>query len=160
MIYVLDTSTISQVYRSYYRDRFPSFWGLFDALVQEGRARSVSEVEAELSRRYGLEAAIRDLKRLQPGFFALPTPEEQQFIGRIFAIPHFQQLINAKAIAEGTPVADPYLIAKAGASLEDCALVTEEKSSPNAARIPNVCEHFGMDCISLEDLMQREGWQF
>ena len=114
MIYVLDTSTISQVYRSYYRDRFPSFWGLFDALVQEGRARSVSEVEAELSRRYGLEAAIRDLKRLQPGFFALPTPEEQQFIGSIFAIPHFQQLINAKAIAEGTPVADPYLIAKGG----------------------------------------------
>ncbi len=39
-------------------------------------------------------------------------------------------------------------------------VVTEEVRRPNAARIPNVCDHFGIGCINLEQLMEREGWQF
>ena len=47
--YSLDTSTLSQIYRSLYKDRFPSFWVRFNELISSGRASSVSEVEAELS---------------------------------------------------------------------------------------------------------------
>ena len=159
MAYALDTNSISQIYRFYYKDRFPSFWERFDDLVLTGRAGSVSEVEAELTRRTGLETAVQDLKRLNPNLFGLPSPEEQQFIGQIFAIPHFNGLISAKARAKGTPVADPFLIAKVGSGFAS-TVVTEEIFRPNAVSIPNVCAHFGVDCINLQQLMEREGWRF
>ena len=159
MDYALDTNTLSQIYRFYYQDRFPSFRDQFNALVRAGRAVSVSEVEAEFSRRSGLNAAVTDLKRLNPNFFTLPSPEEQQFISRIFAVRQFSGLISAKAMTKGTPVADPFIIAKVGAG-SALFVVTEEMFRPNAIRIPNVCAHFGIDCINLQQLMEREGWRF
>ncbi len=39
-------------------------------------------------------------------------------------------------------------------------VVTEETFRPNAAKIPNVCQHFGIECINLRQLMEREGWRF
>ena len=159
MEYVLDTNTISQMYRFYYRDRFPSFWMMFNDLIHAGRASSVSEVADELSRRSGLDVAIQDLKRLNSNFFTLPTHEEQLFIAQIFTVPHFHGLISAKARAKGPPVVDPYIIAKAGTSLGLC-VVTEEILRPNAAAIPNVCQHFNVDSINLQQLMEYEGWQF
>ncbi len=62
MDYSLDTNTISQIYRFYYRDGFPSFWERFNNLVSTGLVGSVSEVEAELTRRSGLEVAVQDLR--------------------------------------------------------------------------------------------------
>ena len=156
--YSLDTNTLSQIYRFYYKDRFPSFWVRFNSLVSSARASSVSEVETELRGPIGLSSAVQELKRLNHDFFSAPSSGEQDFVAQIFRVPHFLNLISAKAIAKGTPVADPFVIAKA-ASMGMC-VVTEEVRRPNAARIPNVCDHFGVDCINLEQLMQREGWQF
>ena len=157
--YSLDSNTLSQIYRFYYQDRFPSFWSRFHALISAGRASSVSEVEAELTRRLGLVAAVQELKQLNQDFFSLPSTQEQGFITRIFGVPHFHNLLSAKAIAKGDPVADPFLIAKAGASMGVC-VVTEETRRPNAVRIPNVCDCFGIECINLQQMMEREGWQF
>ena len=157
--YSIDTNTISQIYRFYYKDRFPSFWSRFNDLVRTGRAGSVSEVEAELLRRAGLDSAVRELKQLNHAFFTIPTNEEQAFVSQIFGIPQFRGLISAKAITKGDPVADPFLIAKAGASM-GMRVVTEETRRPNAVRIPNVCDHFNIECINLQQLMEREGWQF
>ncbi len=156
--YSLDTSTLSQIYRSLYKDRFPSFWVRFNELISSGRASSVSEVEAELSGVSGLLAAVQELKLLNPDFFSLPSSEEQDFVAEIFNVPHFLNLISAKAMAKGTPVADPFVIAKAGPT--GMCVVTEEARRPNAARIPNVCDHFGIECINLQELMEREGWRF
>ena len=30
----------------------------------------------------------------------------------------------------------------------------------NAAKIPNVCEHFGVHCTNVEGFMERESWTF
>lgn len=160
MDYALDSNTLSQIYRFYYKDTFPGFWDRFHELVSSGRAGSVSEVEAEMLRFWGLDTAVRELKGLLTGFFATPSHEEQEFVARIFGVPHFRNLLNVKAIEKGTPVADPFLIAKAGVSEGKMSVVTEEAFSPNAAKIPNVCEHFEIECISLQQLMEREGWRF
>ena len=90
-------------------------------------------------------------------FFA-PSAEELQFVNEIFAVAHFQQLIEMQKILSGRPVADPFVIAKA--KVEHGIVVTEESYKENAAKIPNVCEHFGIECINLEDFMQKENWQF
>ena len=110
MIYILDTNTISQIYR--YRESFPSFWVKFDALVQDGNSMLVREVERELDRYGPTQRAVTELKQLKPGFFAMPAPEEQQVIREIFAIPHFRSMINTRNTLSGNPVADPFLVAK------------------------------------------------
>ena len=32
--------------------------------------------------------------------------------------------------------------------------------TPNAAKIPNVCAHFKIPCIDLEEFMHQQGWAF
>ncbi|MEE8526835.1 MAG: DUF4411 family protein [Thermoanaerobaculia bacterium] len=63
-----------------------------------------------------------------------------------------------KARLLGKPVADPFLIA--AAKVLDGCVVTEESFPPNAARIPNVCEHFGIDWTNFEGFLERNGWTF
>ena len=87
-----------------------------------------------------------------------PSVEEMQFVGQIFIVPHFRTLIRKRETLVGTPVADPFLIAKA--KVDNRLLVTQETLKPNAAKIPNVCEHFGVAYTNLEGFMEREGWQF
>lgn len=50
------------------------------------------------------------------------------------------------------------LVAAAGA--RGGCVVTEEANTQNAAKIPNVCEHFGVDCTNVEGFMERESWTF
>jgi hypothetical protein len=56
------------------------------------------------------------------------------------------------------PVADPFVIACA--KIRGGTVVTEERLKPNAARIPNICQHFGIPCTNLEGFMQLMGWNF
>lgn len=59
---------------------------------------------------------------------------------------------------EGKYSADSFVIARA--KIVGSTAMTQEKRSPKAARIPNICEHFGIDCIDLEGFMQRQNWVF
>lgn len=159
MDYALDTNSISQVYRFYYPGIFPSLWEKFYDLVRSGRASSVAEVAAELAARPELGPAVRDLQRVNTNFFSEPTASERQFIARIFAVPHFRDLISRQTRLKATLAADPYLIAKVGVEPGLC-VVTEEVFRPNASGIPNVCLYFNVPCINLRQLMEREGWRF
>lgn len=160
MIYVLDSNTISQLYKAFYRDRFPTLWNHFHSLVREGRICSVSEVEAELNNRDDIQWAVRELKDLNPQFFSVPTEAEQNFLSQVLAVPNLRNAIPSKSTKTGAPVADPFLVAKAGASLVECTVVTEETPSPNSAKVPNICDHFQIKRTNLQGLMQQEQWQF
>ena len=73
-------------------------------------------------------------------------------------IPHFQSMVGQAAQLRGTPVADPWIIAQAK-TLEGCVVTEEAKNKPNAAKIPNVCSRFGIDCISVQELLKRQDWR-
>jgi len=94
------------------------------------------------------------------GFFHMPNSEgdEFRFVAQIFTVTHFHTLVRKQEQLQGKPVADPFVIAKAKV-LHGC-VVTEEVKKPHASRIPNVCEHFGIDCLNLEGFMVRENWTF
>ena len=81
-----------------------------------------------------------------------------QIVSDIFQITHFQTLIRKQARLQGKPVADPFVIAKAKVS--GGYVVTTEKHKKNAAQLPNVCDHFGVEPMSLEDFMEKERWSF
>jgi len=156
MIYVLDSSSF-RVCGHYFPSRFPTFWDEFNALVQDGGIISVREVRKELDH-IAHRQHLRDWIDRNKAIFLLAGPQETQFVAQIFAVQHFQQLIGARQRLAGSPVADPFIIASA--HVRDACVVTEESFKPNAARIPNVCDHFGIDCISIEEMMERENWSF
>lgn len=156
MIYVFDSSPLIDLFRYYYPDRFPSLWENFDALVIQQRIISVREVRLELEG-YGdrLSYWVNDHRDL----FITPTAAELNFVAEIFKKTHFQALVRKKEQLQGKPVADPFVIANARVLEEGC-VVTQELKKPKAARIPNVCDHFGIPCMNLEAFMEKEEWRF
>ena len=156
MAYVFDTSSFS-VLGNYYPERFPSFWEKFDQAVTAGTIISVREVRRELDF-YIPYPHLSDWVKDHGDIFLPPSPAETRFVSEIFSVPHFLTLVNQKSLLEGRPCADPFIIAKAEV-INGC-VVTEEKLAPNASKIPNVCDHFGVDCTNLQGFMEREHWMF
>ncbi len=156
-LYIFDTNTLSQLFRFYYRNNFPSLWKKFDQLVLDGRILSTREVMRELGEGKKAELAYQwalDHKHVFPD----PGIDEVRFVSRIFGIRHFQQNLQSKKGKPRKQVADPFVIAQAKRT--GGTVVTEESKPPNGARIPNICEHFEITCINLQQLMDREGWEF
>ena len=65
---------------------------------------------------------------------------------------------RAKKLLRGGRVADPFAIARA--ACENRIVVTTELMKPNAVKIPNICAHFGVGCMSLAEFMDAENWTF
>ena len=156
MIYVFDNASLSSL-KHYYRDVFKSVWIGLDGLVASGNIISTREVWNELQRGAPHPHTHPWFKANQH-IFAVPQADELRFVGQIFAVPHFRALIGTKQQLNGTPVADPFVIALAYA--KKGTVVTEEVLKPNAAKIPNVCDHFKIPCINLEQFMQGQSWSF
>lgn len=66
--------------------------------------------------------------------------------------------IEQQKLLKGGKNADPFVIAKA--AIDGRAVVTMEQLRPNAVKIPNICQYFGVKCLSLDEFMEEEGWQF
>jgi hypothetical protein len=155
MIYVFDTSSFIRL-NSYYPDIFPGFWQQFNETVAAGEIVSTREVLRELERED--PDHVFAWAKQNTSIFTTPTSAETAFVSRILAVPHFQQLIGTKARLIGTPVADPFVIASAGVC--GGTVVTQERRKPNSAKIPTVCDHFGIESVNLEDFMRKIGWTF
>ena len=156
MAYVFDTNSF-RVIGNYYPNQFPTFWRLFNQAVAVGTIISVREVRRELDIQ-AHHTHLFDWVRDHGAIFSSPEPVELLFVNRIFSIRHFQTLVSQKSVLNGLPCADPFIIARA--EIISGCVVTEEKGRKNAARIPNVCEEFGVDCTDLQGFMEREGWTF
>ncbi len=155
MAYVFDTNSF-RVLGNYYPDQFPTFWRQFNQAVIDGKITSVREAHRELESQ--VQPPLLDWVKDHKSIFTSPTTTETRFITDIFSIKHFQTLVSVQSRLEGHPCADPFIIAKAE-FIEGC-VVTEETLKPNAAKIPNVCERFEIDCTNLQGFMEREGWTF
>ncbi len=156
MIYIFDSGPLIWMFRYYYPDRFPSLWEQFNELIAKERIISVKEVSRELGGQDDpLAYWVKDNKQI----FKEPTQNEMIFIRNIFQVSHFQGLVRKQEHLQGKPVADPFVIAKAN-SVQDGCVVTTEKYKENAPKIPNVCKHFNILCITLEQFMKQENWKF
>ena len=156
MTFVIDTNSLA-VLKNYYPTTFASLWQEIDGLVARGELVSVEEVYNESQRRLDSTHLSEWVERNR-SIFAPPTAEEMAFVAEIFQVPHFQQLVSEDALLRGGFVADPWLIARA--RLLGGCVITEEKHKPNAAKIPNVCEHFGTSFCNIQALMERKGWRY
>lgn len=156
MVYVFDTSSFI-VIGHYYPEQFPSFWDKFNQAVNLEKIISVREVFRELDQEASIDHLSNWVERHR-SIFETPNAAATQFVSTIFSVPHFQALVSEKSRLAGRPCADPFIIA--WAKVIGGCVVTEEKERPNAPKIPNVCQHFGVDCTNLQGFMEREGWTF
>jgi len=156
MNYVFDNSPLSVLFKNYFRERFPTLWERFDTLVADGRLLCTREVLREIQD--GAVPRLREWAADNGALFPTPTAAEATFVTKIYSVRHFQQNIERQKILRGGRNADPFVIARAAA--KHYAVVTTERLKPNAAKIPNICDHFGIECLSLEQFMEREDWTF
>lgn len=156
MVYIIDTSSFI-VLGHYFPERFPSFWEKFNSFVANHQIISTREVYNELDNEIS-KKHLMDWVNVNKSIFLTPCSEETSFVSEIFKIPHFHQLIKQKQMLTNGPAADPFVIALA--KVQDACVVTEESNKKNSAKIPTVCEYFGITCINLESLMERESWSF
>lgn len=156
MTFVIDTNSLS-VLKNYYPATFASLWQELDQLVVSGELVSVEEA-------YNESIHLIDSVHMQEwigqnkSIFSPPTQDEMAAVAEIFEVAHFRQLVREDVLLRGGFVADPWLIARA--RVVGGCVVTEEKKKPNAAKIPNVCEHFGTDYCNIEGLFERKGWRY
>ena len=155
MVYVLDTSFIIQLHENYYRENFVTLWKLFDEMLASGKFTSTREVRRELEDQSDIAT---EWAEANSALFATPNAEEGRFVAGIYAVKHFQQNIELKKILKGGKNADPFVIARA-AVLKGTVLTMEQLKS-NAAKIPNICDYFKMQCMDLRRFMAAEGWSF
>jgi hypothetical protein len=157
MKYVFDSDVFINMFKYYYPKRFPSFWKRFHEYIDDGLICSVREVKNEIKNNDD-ELAMWTNKN--SSIFYIPKNAELLFITEMFKVKngHFQQVISKRSQFKGAPVADPFVIAKA--KVESLCVVTAEKYKENSAKIPNICEHFKIDCTDLEGFLEREDWIF
>jgi hypothetical protein len=156
MKYIFDTGPLIDLFRHYYPKRFPSLWVMFHALVSEGKIISVKEVYNEIVVKE--DALANWAKDQKDKFFSPSTVEELKFVTEIFKVQHFQVMVSKQKRLKGGSVADPFVIARA--KIQECQVVTTESFKDKAAGVPNVCKHFSIPCINLEEFMKQEGWTF
>lgn len=154
--YILDTNSF-RVFSNYYPDNFPTFWDNIESLVDSGHLISCLEVSKELEKQ-NTSVHLSSWIQAHSGIFEMPSEDEMGFVARIFRVPHFRQLIGVKQQLRGLPVADPFLVAR-GAIINGC-VVTEENMKPHAAKIPNVCKHFGVRSTNAHGFLSEVGWSF
>ena len=90
--------------------------------------------------------------------FLKPDSAETVFVAGIFRVPHFLTLVGETQRLQGSTVADPFIIACA--KVREGCVVIGEAHRPHAAKIPNVCQHFGVDCTNVEGFLDRLDWHF
>jgi hypothetical protein len=150
--YVIDTGPIIDL-KDYYSDIFVTLWDNIDKLIRQGDIISTSEVYRELQKRDDDAKAIADKYKV---IFKKPSLEEQRYVKEILR--NHKELIKFKNITSGLPVADPFVIALA--ICNGSILITSELYKAYSHNIPNICQEYNVDCISLKEFFQKEGWKF
>lgn len=113
-IFVFDSGPLIDLFRHYYRARFPTLWRRFDRLVEDGRVTSTREVRNELRGRASLRERRRKADRLaewcdeHASLFPKPSVEELAVVREILEVPHHRALISRQKSLHGGPVADPF----------------------------------------------------
>jgi len=150
--YLLDSNTYIQAKNQYYgMDFCPGYWDFLDAKFASGEVCSIEFIGRELKEG---NDALAEWTKSRPGHFIKHNDEETQAvyteIVNFVITQDFGLAYRDAFLAKG----DPWLIAKA--STLGAVLVTHEATVSPATKkvkIPNICQKFGVRCISTFDLL-------
>ena len=150
--YVIDTSALVDLWRRRYPpDVFPTLWDRIEKMISAGHLVAPREVLSELQRQRD------ELSRWAGKQKCFQALDEEQ-IGHVKDImAKFPTLIDPK---KTIPDADPFVIAL-GLSKGWKVITTEDPGGNSLKkRIPDVCAHYGIGCLSLLEFFRENGWNF
>jgi hypothetical protein len=165
--FLIDTNTFITPFKEYYPFDFaPSFWRFLGENILNGNISVLSKVYDEVAK------GTDDLSKWISGLGLTVVDHNNSVIFSKYQevltyIQESRQLYNDKALAEWADSnrADGWLVASAMAF--DLEIVTFER--PNGAlgtnitghpKIPDVAAYFGVNCMSLYDMLRILGFKF
>jgi len=166
-VYLMDSDTFIAPYRTYYPFDFaPSFWEFLGNNILNGNIAVLKKVYDEVSK--GADELSVWIKSL--GLMTVDHRKPNVISKYQDVLAHIQTsttLYNTKALTEWSDSnrADAWLVAVAMA--HDYKIVTFER--PNGSlgtnitshpKIPDVATNFGVECISLYEMMRDLGFKF
>jgi len=148
IVYVVDTCVMRELMFHIRRSVFPDIWEKFEFMIASSHVIFARESIKELELQFSYNGEAMMWLKAHRNYFLPPSNEEAMIVSQIYSVRNFQNNVALKSILEGRPVADAFIVAKAKAL--GATVVTREKFTTNAARIPNICEYLDVDYIDDE----------
>lgn len=148
-LYAIDTCSLATLQRTYPEWGSPLYWSTLDRLMRVRRLQSVEDVLFELTHQ---DSEIARWATARRGSF-VPLSQDVQQAARAILI-EMPALLD---LSTGKSSADVFLVAFA--SVHHATVVTEEVAvgpGSKKIKIPNACSVLGLECISLQGLVDRE----
>lgn len=168
-LYVIDTSFLIEVHKRYPQKMLPGVWNDIEKLIQVGRIVAPECVKNEINRQDDL---LKEWVNRYSKMFEIIGTELWAETGVV--VNTFTR--TAHALSQNPDHADPFVIGlamKLGKQSRfvphTIVVVAEEKSklAGNPAlhdneieKIPDVCQKFGIPCITHLEMFKREGFRF
>ena len=151
--YCIDTSSLLVWFVDTYPPAiFPGLQTRIEELIAAGRLRSPKAVQDEIKPGDDCHAWCK----AQTDLFVEESAVVQQVVRGLMA-----RHQNAAKPHKGINGADPFVIAMAKSTGPSCAVVADEHpGSQENRKIPFVCNAESVPCITFQQLMLAEGWQF
>jgi hypothetical protein len=140
---------------------FESVWKKLDGLVREGRVGAPAIVLKELEYQ---DDEVTAWAKERPDLFFDESSYQIEKVKDILS--NFNGLIRA---AYGREQADPFVIAMAherkyGPQKDlfqhEVCVVTQEQLHGKREKIPLVCKYYGLNYLSVVDMIKNENWKF
>lgn len=154
--YCLDTNVFVEPWNKYFRfERCPDYWEIIDNLGKQNIVFCPDQVKREIDK---VDDGLKEWLGRRPYFVREETGAVQQHIREVL-----KTFPNIISVGANRSMADPWVIAHAMA--EDATVVSKEytinrnQNSPRV-KIPDVCGHFKIRCISDFEFIDEIGIKF
>lgn len=158
-MYLLDANTYIQAKNFYYgMDICPAYWDFLDATFLSGDVCSIHQVYRELT---DGNDKLKDWVKQRKEHFITNDDEATQNIYADIARHVIAAGYNANSADKFLEKADAWIIAKAinlGATVVSHESIVQAQSK--RVKVPNVCNDFGVDCISTFEFLRRVNAKF
>jgi rRNA-processing protein FCF1 len=146
-VYLIDTSAWLNIDT---RQDFADVWQLVISLIQQGRIVVPAAVLNELRDNPMYLSRLQEYEAvLQAGDRKADDLEYLMLVGKITH--DYPAMSGARGIKTK---ADPYIVALA--DLEKYIVVTDESLKHENRKIPGVCKHYGITCLTLDEFVRTE----
>ena len=160
VIYIIDTSSLIEMKDKYPRATFPSVWQKLEEICEDKRLIAPYEVFKEIEEGDDeLNIWAKKFKKI----FIKPDKRQTEIEKNILS--KHPYLAKSQKIG---PNADPWIVALAiqknkktqETFFPEVYIVVTEELKTKPQKIPRVCRDYGIDCINILELFEREGWKF
>ncbi|MEQ2005188.1 MAG: DUF4411 family protein [Limisphaerales bacterium] len=159
MAYLLDSNTLIQAKNDFYPfDMAKPYWDWLIKANQDGHVYSVEKVMEELQG-HADQLSVWS-KSLGLGFFLPPDEKTAESLKAIAVWLDSHNTYSSAAKAEFLNDADYWLIAHAHAHRHAVVTFEKHENSKHRVKIPSVCNHFGVPCVKLFEMLRKQGFGF